>query len=66
MNRVAVCLSGQLRTYKITLPTIAKFFKDLTIDGKPVEVDYFIHSHRRQLNGLRRHKAQDFGGRRGL
>lgn len=44
MNRIAVCLSGQLRTYKVTLPTIAKFFKDLTIDDKPVEVDYFIHT----------------------
>lgn len=42
--RIAVCLSGQLRTYKKCLPNIAKFFNSVSFDNRKVEVDYFIHT----------------------
>lgn len=37
--RVAVCISGQTRTWKTCLPEIVKFFK-----AQPVQVDFFYHT----------------------
>ena len=47
MIRVAVCLSGEPRTWAASYKNILEFFNvTKTIDGEAVEVDYFIHTWR--------------------
>lgn len=42
--RIAVCLSGQPRTWRIAAPSIKEFFNKSIVDNKQAEVDYFIHT----------------------
>jgi len=46
--RIAVCLSGQLRTWKDAQKSWDAFFNELKtspeIDGDDIEVDYFVHT----------------------
>jgi hypothetical protein len=45
LYRIAVCLSGELRTYKAALPNIKYYFDNMLIPaGKKVVIDYFIHT----------------------
>lgn len=46
--KLAVCLSGQLRTWKDSYKSWGLFFDELqkspVLDGKELEVDYFVHT----------------------
>ena len=42
--KIAVCVSGQPRTYINCLDSIATYFSKLTYDNSKVEVDYFMHT----------------------
>lgn len=42
--KVAVCISGQLRTYTKCIQNIAHFFNSITYKGDKVKVDYFMHT----------------------
>lgn len=44
MFRVAVCISGQSRTYKQCLGNQRRLFDNMYIGGKPIVVDYFFHT----------------------
>lgn len=44
MHRIAVCLSGQPRTWKIAAPSIVRYFKAAKVPHDNVAVDFFIHT----------------------
>jgi len=42
--KIAVCISGEARTYRDCIANIARYFANITLDNYEVEVDYFIHT----------------------
>lgn len=42
--KIAICLSGELRTYKDCLENISKFFNRISHPDFDIELDYFIHT----------------------
>jgi len=47
LYRIAVCLSGELRTYKVVLPNIKSYFESIVpnfTDNTEIVIDYFIHT----------------------
>lgn len=42
--RIAICISGQLRSYKSCIENSKRYFETINIPNKKIQIDYFFHT----------------------